>query len=114
MKVEPFVLVTNSALNASGAKVRDARSYVENMLTSASDVVIVSGYYGEDFIRTILSATKGTARERRTLKFVFAGLPDVAREEQVENPIRIQCELRTHLDNRHQAYRVQCMHEGRV
>src|SRR5258707_327974 len=92
MKVEPFALVTNSALNASKAKVRDARSYVENMLTSASDVVIVSGYYGEDFIRTILSATKGTAK-KRILKFVFAGLPDVAREEQVENLIRLRGDI---------------------
>ena len=90
MKVEPFALVTNSALNASKAEVRDARSYVENMLTGASDVVIVSGYYGPDFIRTILSATKGTA-QKRTLRFVFAGLPDVgsARDEQVENLTRL-------------------------
>jgi hypothetical protein len=62
------------------------------MLTSASDVVIVSGYYGEDFIRAILSATKGTAK-KRTLTFVFAGLPDVAREEQVENLIRLRKDI---------------------
>ena len=38
MKVEPFALVTNTVLSAGKVKVRGARTYVENMLTSATDV----------------------------------------------------------------------------
>jgi hypothetical protein len=80
MEVERFALITNSAASFGTVTVlRDALGYVEKTLNRATDVVIVSAYYGEDFIRKILATTKATGR-RRTLTFVFAGLPDVAPE----------------------------------
>ena len=93
MEVEPFALVTNGASSAGRVTVlRDALGYVEKTLNSANDVVIVSAYYGEDFIRKILAATKATGK-KRTLTFVFAGLPVVAREAQVVDLTRLKTDI---------------------
>ena len=84
MKVEEFALVTNgSAHIGKETALRNAREFVEKNINAADDIVIISGFYGEEFIRTVLRDTKFSGRGRR-LTFVFAGLPDVVREKQVD------------------------------
>ena len=81
MKVEEFALVTNGAAYCTA--LHNARTFVEKSIKAADDIVVISGFYGEPFIRSTLREAKFSGRGRR-LTFVFAGLPDVARDEQAE------------------------------
>jgi hypothetical protein len=56
---------------------RNARDFIETNIKAAHDIVIVSGFYGEKFIRAVLRDTNFSGNGRR-LTFVFAGLPEVA------------------------------------
>jgi len=52
MEVERFALITSRALGTGTmTPLRDALGYVEKTLNNARDVVILSAYYGTDFIR---------------------------------------------------------------
>jgi hypothetical protein len=83
MNVEQFALVTNAAARTGKeAVLHNARAFVEKNIQTADDIVIVSGFYGEEFIKAVLRNTKFSGRGRR-LTFVFAGLPDVVRDKQV-------------------------------
>jgi hypothetical protein len=85
MRVEEFALVTNgAAYSGNDTGLQSARTFVEKSIKAADDIVIISGFYGDDFIRSTLRRAKFLGRGRR-LTFVFAGLPDVAREEQWRN-----------------------------
>ncbi len=85
MIAEEFALVTNaSARTGKEAVLHNARDFVEKNIKAADDIVIVSGFYGEEFIKAILRDTKFSGRGRR-LTFVFAGLPDVVRDKQVDD-----------------------------
>jgi hypothetical protein len=85
MKVEQFALVTNRAAHIGKERaLRSARVFLQQNIKIADDITIISGFYGEEFIRNILRDTKFSGRDRR-LTFVFAGLPDVARNKQVED-----------------------------
>jgi HKD family nuclease len=86
MNAEKFALVTNVVVsNESDGILRDAREYVESHIKLADSVVIISAYYGEEFIKEILKSTKSTQAMKNTkvLLFVFAAFPDVARQEQI-------------------------------
>lgn len=83
MVVEPFALITIiNAASDQQTNLRDAEKYLQKNFTNAQDVVVVSAFYGVEFIRDILRTTNSPGNNR-TLKLVFAGLPDVARPEQV-------------------------------
>jgi len=85
MIAEKFALVTNaSARDGIGTTLHGAQDCIENHIKVADDIVIVSGFYGEDFIKAILRDTKFSGRDRR-LTFVFAGLPDVVLDTQVHD-----------------------------
>jgi hypothetical protein len=85
MNVEQFALVTNaSARTGKEAVLHNARDFVEKNIETADDIVIVSGFYGEEFIKAVLRKSKFSGRGRR-LTFVFAGLPDVVRDKQVDD-----------------------------
>jgi hypothetical protein len=85
MNIEQFALVTNSsARTGKEGELRNAREFVERNIKAADEIVVVSGFYGEEFIRAILRDTKFSGRGRR-LTFVFASLPDVARDKQVDD-----------------------------
>jgi hypothetical protein len=94
MNVEPFALVTNSRACHGKETFRNARDYVEKNIKAADDIVVISGFYGEDFVRALLRDTKFSGRGRR-LTFVFAGLPDVARETQVRDLTALKNDITT-------------------
>lgn len=97
MNVEQFALVTNGSARVRKEKtLRDARDFLEKNITSADDIVVVSGFYGSEFIKSLLINTNFSGQGRR-LTFVFAGLPDVARKEQIENLAK----LKTHITSVH-------------
>ena len=85
MNVEQFALVTSGSARSGREDVlHDARVFVEKNFRAADDIVVISGFYGEEFIRAVLRNTKFPGKGRR-LTFVFAGLPDVVRDEQVKD-----------------------------
>ncbi|SEP41520.1 PLD-like domain-containing protein [Rhodospirillales bacterium URHD0017] len=95
MKVEEFALVTNgAAYSGNNTGLQNARTFVEKSIKAADDIVIISGFYGAPFVRSTLRSAKFSGRGRR-LTFVFAGLPDVARDAQVEE----LAELKDHIVN---------------
>jgi hypothetical protein len=97
MKVEQFALVTNGSIHTGKeTALRNAREFLEKNIKTADDIVIVSGFYGEEFIRAVLHDAEFSGRGRR-LTFVFAGLPDVVREKQVDD-LRA---LKEHIISRH-------------
>jgi hypothetical protein len=83
MKAEPFALVTSARARTDRAEaLRDGREFIEQKFSVSTDVVVISGFYGEDFIRQTLRNAQLKGRGRR-LTFVFAGLAEVARDQQV-------------------------------
>jgi hypothetical protein len=93
MKVEKYALVTNKgAIENAPDDLSDAREFLEWKVSTADDIVVISAFYGEEFVKTVLANAKFSGRGR-SLTLVFAGLPEVARADQIAS-LR---DLKTHI-----------------
>lgn len=96
MKVEKYALVTNKIAIENADDLSDAREFLEWKVSTSDEIVVISAFYGEEFVKTVLANAEFSGRGR-LLTLVFAGLPEVARAEQIAS-LR---DLKTHIVTTH-------------
>jgi hypothetical protein len=96
MKVEKFALATApAAYNAGAGNLLNARDYVETAIDTAQDIVIISAFYSESFIKKILGAKRSATKRIRKLIVVLAPVPEVIRNEQIERLRILEADIDT-------------------